>query len=493
MSVKVQICRRLKDLTRDDLEKLTKTELVDKVIQLQSYNRQLKNILHKKLNESDNDDMIKLTESGELSKNSGTEGVESTETMTTIEPNQEKSLSRKFDFSKTFKRHVLLKLLYFGWNYQGFACQEDSNNTIEFHLFKALTRTCLIESRSSANYHRCGRTDKEVSAFCQVISIDLRSKFPEEHQFEEGYLEKEFDYCGIMNRVLPKNIRCISWMPIRNYLFSARFDCVTRTYRYFFPKGNLNISAMQDACKLLQRHTDFRNLCKMDVHNGVTNYVRHIEAANVRLCPHENESKNKGYAMHYLEIKANAFLWHQIRCIMAVLLLVGQEKEEPSVINELLNVEKNPCKPQYTPAVGFPLNLYHCEFRDKSEQKAMNESRQDIKDIRDLTKWLHSENNLRRLIENLQSEWSRAQIKATMIRSTLYDLEQLLEKQFNAIDVNFQISLLQEDVKCRSYQKLMNRKRCESLNNRIEHFVKKQRLTVPKQKDSVEVQEFSMP
>lgn len=162
---------------------------------------------------------------------------------------------------RTFKRHVLLKFLYFGWDYQGFACQEDSNNTIgkslifskslcyyircvslEFHLFKALTRTCLIESRSSANYHRCGRTDKKVSAFCQVISIDLRSKFPEKQQFEESCLEKEIDYCGIMNRVLPKNIRCISWMPIRNHLFSARFDCITRTYRYFFPKGNLNIT-----------------------------------------------------------------------------------------------------------------------------------------------------------------------------------------------------------------------------------------------------------
>uniref|UniRef100_A0A1A9WIV0 tRNA pseudouridine synthase n=1 Tax=Glossina brevipalpis TaxID=37001 RepID=A0A1A9WIV0_9MUSC len=484
MSVKIQINRNLKDLTRDDLEKLSKAELIDKIIRLQSYNKQLRNILHKKLNEDDqNGDLIKLTESGE-SKSSGNE---TTAINHTIKSNisQENMPSRKFDFNKTFKRHVLLKFLYFGWDYQGFACQEDSNNTIEFHLFKALTRTCLIESRSSANYQRCGRTDKEVSAFCQVISIDLRSKYAEEQQFDEDCLANEIDYCGLLNRVLPKNIQCISWMPIRNYSYSARFDCMTRTYRYFFPEGGLNIAAMQEACKLLQRHTDFRNLCKMDVNNGVTNYVRHIEEANIHLCSHENESISKGYTMHYLEIKANAFLWHQIRCIMAVLLLIGHGKEEPSVINELLNVEKNPCKPQYTPAMGFPLNLYHCEFRDKSEQKILNPSQQEIEDLPDLTKWLHNEYNLRRLVENLQSEWSQAQIKATMIRSILYDLEQLLKKEFNVFDINWQSSLLQDGIKSKHYQKLMNRKRCESLKNRIEHFVKKQRLTVTKQEDGL--------
>lgn len=49
-----------------------------------------------------------------------------------------------------------------------------------------------------------------------------------------------------------------------------------------------------------------------------------------------------GYAMYYLEISANAFLWHQIRCIMAVLLLIGEGKEYPDVITELMDVEKNP-------------------------------------------------------------------------------------------------------------------------------------------------------
>ena len=37
-----------------------------------------------------------------------------------------------------------------------------------------MCRTRLIESRQISNYHRCGRTDRGVSAFSQVISLDLR-------------------------------------------------------------------------------------------------------------------------------------------------------------------------------------------------------------------------------------------------------------------------------------------------------------------------------
>ena len=51
---------------------------------------------------------------------------------------------------------------------QGLAVQEDTEKTIEAVLFDALLKTRLIESRATANYHRCGRTDKGVSAFSQV-------------------------------------------------------------------------------------------------------------------------------------------------------------------------------------------------------------------------------------------------------------------------------------------------------------------------------------
>lgn len=81
---------------------------------------------------------------------------------------------RAFDFSAHGRRHVALKIAYLGWGYQGFASQENTNNTIEEKLFEALTKTRLIESRQTSNYHRCGRTDKGVSAFGQVRTPTLQ-------------------------------------------------------------------------------------------------------------------------------------------------------------------------------------------------------------------------------------------------------------------------------------------------------------------------------
>ena len=70
--------------------------------------------------------------------------------------NGKKSQRKIRPFDSTFykKRHVLLHIAYFGWNYHGFAVQETSGKTIESELFRALLTTRLIESRETSNYHR---------------------------------------------------------------------------------------------------------------------------------------------------------------------------------------------------------------------------------------------------------------------------------------------------------------------------------------------------
>uniref|UniRef100_W8C3R7 tRNA pseudouridine(38/39) synthase n=1 Tax=Ceratitis capitata TaxID=7213 RepID=W8C3R7_CERCA len=484
---KVQINKRGKGrVSRDEIQNWTKEQLIAKVLQLDAYNFQIRNLLQKKLGQNDSEIYEHLAE---LETNE----VTSVENVPKALPQtNRKTPKRKFDFQKSHKRHVLIKLLYFGWNYHGLAVQEDSNDTIEHHLFQALIRTCLIESRESANYHRCGRTDKEVSAFSQVISIDLRSKYPPEEQHTSEALANEVEYCTLLNRVLPRNIQAVAWMPLRSPVYSARFDCIGRTYRYYFPKGDLCIKSMQNGCELLARHTDFRNFCKMDVNNGVTNYIRQIFKASVQRCAVEQESKDveDAYAMYMLEIRANAFLWHQIRCIMAVLLLIGEGKEQPEVINELLNVEKNPCKPQYTPAIGMPLNLFHCEFRKHTIQPGDSGKSNNIGNIGNdidtgesaeehTSNWIYGDEHLQKLIEAVQGEWMQYNIKSTMIRDVLHQLESIRQKEnVSSAPVRAQAWLLQDGVRPRQYQELLNRKRCESLENRIQHFVKKQRLIV---------------
>ena len=59
-------------------------------------------------------------------------------------------------------RHVALKFAYLGWDYQGFAAQDDTNRTIEAVLFDALLKTRLIESRLAL---RCSLLRMDMPAF----------------------------------------------------------------------------------------------------------------------------------------------------------------------------------------------------------------------------------------------------------------------------------------------------------------------------------------
>ncbi|KAG9465501.1 hypothetical protein GDO78_018182 [Eleutherodactylus coqui] len=251
-------------------------------------------------------------------------------------PAAERRARRPFDFSAHPKKHVALRLAYLGWNYQGFASQENTSNTVEEVMFSALTKTRLVENRQSANYHRCGRTDRGVSALAQVISLDLRSA-------ADG--KPEVRYTQMLNRVLPADIRVLSWAAVPSS-FSARFSCHSRTYRYLFPRDQLDVAAMDRAARMLEGSHDFRNLCKMDVANGVVNFVRTVLSARVEPVP-ELPGDSGPFQLYHLQIKGLAFLYHQVRCIMGVLFLVGQGKEKPEVIQELLDVDRNPCKPQY--------------------------------------------------------------------------------------------------------------------------------------------------
>lgn len=119
---------------------------------------------------------------------------------------------RGFDWSKYRFRHVALHVIYLGHDYHGLAAQDTPAGladglvrrggekaasagadgaaagpstpatpahqvpTVEAALFAALTRTCLLESRASAGYTRCGRTDRGVSAGGQILALRLRSK-----------------------------------------------------------------------------------------------------------------------------------------------------------------------------------------------------------------------------------------------------------------------------------------------------------------------------
>ncbi|KAK2147538.1 hypothetical protein LSH36_548g04006 [Paralvinella palmiformis] len=431
----VEKASRLKDVSPEDM---TREQLLIRVRQLEKHVTNLRNVINKS------------SQDGQVQDVHG-----------------KRKSPRTFDFKQYNTRHVALKITYLGWDYSGYVTQEETTKTIEANLFDALLKTRLIECREESNYHRCGRTDKGVSAFSQVISLDLRTRFHEGKGVKvSNSLENvntsvsgdELPYCSMLNRVLPPDIRVLGWCPV-DVNFSARFDCKQRTYKYFFPRAHLDIQLMKIAASKLVGTHDFRNLCKMDVGNRVTQFVREIRQVSVNILDDDlqkSEDTNP-YTMCEIKIIGNAFLWHQIRCIVAILFMVGEKKEKPEIIDALLDITNNPRKPQYQMASELPLVLFDCQFEDVD--------------------WITDEETYTKLLRGFEREWTKSAVKTAMIKSLLGELEQLKPvKQEQEISYhNSHLFAINLESKSKTHKPLLERQLCESLEDRIEYHTKKRK------------------
>jgi tRNA pseudouridine38/39 synthase len=212
-----------------------------------------------------------------------------------------------FDPSKYSTRYIALKFAYLGGRYNGY---EHANGnitplpTVEEVLWKALRKARLISppttgagesmeviwnlerrmkmgpleiSWDGCEYSKCGRTDRGVSAFGQVVGVRVRSNRPlaaqkkidEDDGVRDEILESntvineangildlpdidaddlmsgsyeatfhpindELPYITMLNSILPSDIRILAWCPDPPPGFDARFSCKERRYKYFF-------------------------------------------------------------------------------------------------------------------------------------------------------------------------------------------------------------------------------------------------------------------
>jgi tRNA pseudouridine38/39 synthase len=390
-----------------------------------------------------------------------------------------KQSAKAFDASKYSTRLIALKFAYLGQKYNGF--EHHNNNTtplptIEEELWKALAKTRLINPTpnhegterydridkksfqawdkkgadvnwESCEYSKCGRTDRGVSAFGQVIGVRVRSNRPlpktkpssvenmgaqasegqeeasaladsekEESTKPFDELQDELPYIQLLNRVLPPDIRIYAWCPNPPPNFSARFSCKERRYKYFFTnpcfgpvpgssglyssatnqvtmrEGWLDIDSMRQACKELVGLHDFRNFCKIDASKQLTNFNRRIFHADIEeISPlsfpsylahpaARNPAATEEPKMYAFVLHGSAFLWHQVRSIVAILFLIGQGLESPSLIPQLLDISKNPTRPKYEMASDAPLVLWDCIFPHDSEVQTSEEREHGYED-----------------------------------------------------------------------------------------------------------------
>jgi len=389
---------------------------------------------------------------------------------------------KPFDPSKYTTRLIALKFAYIGSGYNGFEHHLGNTTplpTIEEELWKALVKCRLIFPPSLAKsglmegnvgekldkmaenpgsmpvdwdgceYSKCGRTDKGVSAFGQVVSLRVRSaklapskgktngaslhendvvgeldtinadgvsvEAQEREEEDERFdpIQDELPYIALLNRVLPSTIRVLAWCPSPPANFSARFSCKERVYKYFFTnpaylpfpellpvsskpaqypfsstetasvtwrEGFLDIDAMRTAASHLVGTHDFRNFCKVDPTKQLTNFNRRITQASIERVstsstplsftqPSQPGPDSTQPTTYSLTVRGSAFLWHQVRCMVGVLFLVGQGLERPEIVSELLDVSRNPRRPQYEMASDKPLVLWDCTFSASAQER----------------------------------------------------------------------------------------------------------------------------
>ncbi|KNH09758.1 tRNA pseudouridine synthase [Perkinsela sp. CCAP 1560/4] len=313
---------------------------------------------------------------------------------------RKKKVEKELDFERYNERKIVLSIAYLGHGFGGLAFQRDNMNTIEESLFDALRRTKLCRfkllpeqklnlgkstTQIPEGFSRCGRTDSDVSAFSNAVTLHVRSQLgpnSDEHNSlncqiglksfvrlgsrvskSRGYSDSdEIDYIYLLNKLLPPSIRITSWSPVQAS-FDARHSCISRSYRYYFFPGEYDLDTMREACASFIGLHNFINFCKKDA--LVTSYWRRIESFEIVQTASSNSGLHENTDMcgvAYFSVSGNAFLHHQIRYMVSLLFQIGSKRLHPSVIDKYLNSDIAIQNKEFCLASAENLCFWECKF-----------------------------------------------------------------------------------------------------------------------------------
>jgi tRNA pseudouridine38-40 synthase len=208
--------------------------------------------------------------------------------------------------------------------------QTDSR-TVEGEFVATCKRLSLFDDWREAGFSFAGRTDRGVHARGQVAAFTT---------------EAPGRAVQTINTQLPPDCWCTGYAKV-GAAFHPRYDALARTYRYYFPETPEDVPAMQRAAVRYVGNHNFTNFARV----GDKNPLRKIHAAHV--------GNADGFL--FFEVTADSFLWHQVRCMAAALILVGNgEANEDSITRWLERPVERPIQP--APAEGLILWNVDCGF-----------------------------------------------------------------------------------------------------------------------------------
>ena len=229
-----------------------------------------------------------------------------------------------------------IRLSYDGSAFCGWQIQNNAV-TVQGELEKAL-KTFL---GTGIQVTGAGRTDTDVNAVNYIAHFDC----PDEVRIDAAHL------CYKLNAILPREI-AVHEVSEAGEDFHARFDAVSREYRYFihFTKDPfctkysyrmrypLDINKMNQAAEYLKGEHDFSCFEKTGGNNQ-TSICTVTEASWTTYRPVHAEMM--GYPCQegdyiVFRICANRFLRNMVRAVVGSLIEVGRGKREPEWIKELI-------------------------------------------------------------------------------------------------------------------------------------------------------------
>jgi len=217
---------------------------------------------------------------------------------------------------------LAFRVSYLGSRFYGSQVQE-ARRTVEGEFIAACERLRLFSDWRAAGFLSAGRTDRGVHARGQVIAFST--------DFNERAIKA-------LNIQLPPDLWCTGYSEVAP-VFHPRYDARSRTYRYYF-SGTTDRAKMECAAQHFLGNHNFTNFARV----GDKNPWRNVLFVRV--------GEDDGFS--YLEVKAESFLWHQVRCMAAAIQQVGSGEQDENWIADLLEQEtKRPIQP--APAEGLVL------------------------------------------------------------------------------------------------------------------------------------------
>lgn len=205
---------------------------------------------------------------------------------------------------------IALKFAYNGQNFYGYA-RQPGLKTVEGEVIKTLIKHDFIEDTKESCFRSASRTDKYVSALCNVVS------------FNSSFTKKQ------ILKSMTAEVGDIIFYGVS--LVESDFNprhAKSRTYRYYLHKENLDIDKVAKTLALFTGTHDFTNFAKVE---GLKNPVRTIE--NIVLTETDD--------FFIVDFYAPNFLWNQIRRIISAVQKAGIGKiDEREVAEALDNPEK---------------------------------------------------------------------------------------------------------------------------------------------------------